>query len=380
MFNEEIKLLEQQGLKRSVYVYSGVINLSSNDYLGMSHEPSVIKKAEEALRKYGLGGTSSRLLAGTKNPHIILEERLASQFGKEAGLVFSSGYHVNTGIIPVVMGVGDLVLVDALCHASIIDGVRLSKARFVTFQHNDMAHLGTLLQKKRQLYNRVIIVTEGVFSMDGDIPPLREIVKLAKQWNALVYMDEAHSMGVFGPQGKGLAAKFDLMNDIDIIVGTLSKTLGSQGGFVVGSRSLKELLVSKSRSFIYTTSLAPACAAGALEALQLLPQVENKRQNILRAAEKIREKLKALGFDTFKSESQIVPVRTGGVSETKKLSDYLLTCGFLVPSIRPPTVPVGEGRVRLSMTSELASSDLDRLIEAFARYKHNFTQEKAILV
>jgi 8-amino-7-oxononanoate synthase len=369
-FQTEFELLKSQGLARKVHPTdtAGIINLSSNDYLGLSKHPDVIAAAEKAVTKFGTGGTSSRLLAGTGPLHESLEKKLASFLTKEAALVFSSGYHVNTGILPALTNVEDLILYDRLCHASIIDGVRLSRCLQFSFDHNDMADLENQLKKRAAGRRRIWIVTEGFFSMDGDAPPLKDIVALAGRWGASIYLDEAHSFGVVGPKGRGWAAQEGLLDRVDVFVGTLSKTLGSQGGFVAGQRLLIDLLVSKCRSFMYTTALAPACIAAALRSLELLPSVDDRRKKISDDAEKIRVSLRQSGLDCMRSISPIIPVWTGSIEDTRRLSEHLLSHGFFVPSIRPPTVSPGEGRVRLSISYENVKEGVGKIIEAFSVY------------
>ena len=369
-FENELIELEKKGLKRSLSDRNqlNTLNLSSNDYLGLSEDPFVKERAAKAVQDYGTGGTSSRLLAGTSSLHRELEVKLATFFSKEAALVFSSGYHVNTGVLPVLAGAGDIIFVDRLCHASILDGIKLSDARFATFDHNNLEDLSWLLTERRAKYRRAWVVTEGIFSMDGDCPPLQKLIELAHQHDALVYLDEAHSIGIYGPEGKGWAASQKLLDSVDVFVGTLSKSLASQGGFVVSSRPLIEILISRCRSFIYTTALAPASAGAALGALERLPALDDRRKLLMDWSSDLRSELKTLGFSTGPSQSQIVPVLTGDVISTQKLSAHLLSHGFFVPSIRPPTVPVGEGRVRLSLTVKVAEKAKCGLIQAFASF------------
>ena len=369
-FLSEIQELEEAGLKRELLRpdQGGLINLSSNDYLGLSHHPDVLQAGKTALEKCAAGGTASRLLGGTNDEHVRLENDLAAFFQKDAALVFSSGYHTNTGILPAIADSGDMIFVDKLCHASILDGVKLSSARFATFDHNDVHHLETLLKNRRSKYRRAFIVTEGVFSMDGDIPPLRNMAVLSRRYDALFYLDEAHSLGLMGPDGRGLAAAQNVLPDVDILVGTLSKALGSQGGFAAAQKPIIDLLISKSRSFIYSTALSPVCAAAARMALSLFPSLADRRECLQKNAEEMRSKLSALKFDTLQSQSQIIPIMTGDVLSTKKLSDYLFQAGFFVPSIRPPTVPIGKGRVRVSITNDVIELGLTGLVQAFAAY------------
>jgi 8-amino-7-oxononanoate synthase len=366
-YNDELRDLEDKGLKRSVSVKDekSCTNLSSNDYLGLSKHPDVIAAAEHAVRRFGTGGTSSRLLAGTLSVHRQLEESLAAFLQKDAALLFSSGYHVNTGVIPALMGAGDVIFVDRLCHATIIDGIKLSGARFHTFEHNNAEDLAALLKKNRSGKNRALIVSEGVFSMDGDIAPVARLADLSEQYDALFYLDEAHSIGVFGAQGQGVASAQNALDRVDILVGTLSKSMGSQGGFVAARKNIIDFLISRSRAFIYTTALAPACAAAGLASLQLFPSVRDRARRILEVSQALRADLTALGFSTMDSASPIVPVLVGEVARTRMLSEYLLSHGFFVPSIRPPTVPAGESRLRLSITWEIGDSDMMRLTEAF---------------
>jgi len=362
----ELAELRLKGLARSLRNRDelGLVNFSSNDYLGLAVHPVVVNAAAAALREFGVGGAASRLLAGTVTPHTELETALAKFLGKEAALVFSSGYHANTGIIPALMSAKDFVFFDRLAHASIIDGVRLSGAPFSAFDHNDAADLEARLEKHRAKGRRSLIITEGIFSMDGDRPPLKELARLAKTWDSWLYVDEAHSLGVTGPGGRGIAAEEGLLAEIDVHVGTLSKTLGSQGGFAAGSRTLIDFLISRCRSLAYTTALAPALAAAALAALKLLPGLENEMAGLQSASAGLRAALKEMGFNCANSSSQIIPVVTGSVEATKALSDYLLSQGYFVPSIRPPTVPAGEGRVRLSI-SQAVLNDVNSLVHAF---------------
>ncbi len=363
---DELDDLKAKGLARSLRVKdaAGLINFSSNDYLGLTRHPRVVAAGIAALEKYGTGGGASRLLAGTTAAHTDLEQTLAAFLSKEAALAFSSGYHANTGIIPALVSSQDFVFFDRLAHASIIDGVRLSGAPFSAFDHNDVLDLEVALKKRRAKGRRALVITEGIFSMDGDRPPLADIVRVARAHNAWVYLDEAHSLGVVGPDGRGWAAESGVLSDIDIHVGTLSKTLASQGGFVAGSRELIDLLITRCRSFAYTTALAPASAAAALEALRLLPSIESERRRLIDASSALRSGLRALGYDCLRSDSPIIPVLTGSVEATKALSEYLLSRGFFVPSIRPPTVPVGEGRVRLSVSTPVIEH-LNSLLNAF---------------
>jgi 8-amino-7-oxononanoate synthase len=368
-FESELRDLREKGLARVLPADGGdLVNLSSNDYLGLSRHPDVVSAALDATRQWGTGGTSARLLAGTGPSHRSLETALAAALEKDAALVFSSGYHANTGILPALANASDFIAFDRLSHASIIDGVKLSGAAFAPFKHNDAADLERVLSLKRGGRRRAFVVTEGIFSMDGDRPPLADLVAAARRHDALLYLDEAHSFGLVGPGGRGLAAERGLLNEIDLHVGTLSKTLASQGGFIAARRTIIDLLTTRSRSFLFTTALAPACAAAAEAALMLLPSMDARRAQVDGDARRVRDGVREAGFDTLASDSAIVPVWTGDVAETARLSKHLLTRGFFVPSIRPPTVSPGDGRVRLSLTYRDDRRWPDALVAAFAAF------------
>jgi 8-amino-7-oxononanoate synthase len=350
--SSELAQLHAKGLIRSLRSRdeSALINFSSNDYLGLSRHPDVVRAGQQAMSQWGVGGAASRLLAGTTPPHASLEKSLAHFLGKEAALVFSSGYHVNTGVIPALVSAADVAFLDRLAHASIIDGVRLSGARLVPFDHNDADHLAEQIKKYRAKGRRALLLTEGIFSMDGDRPPLADFVQLARENDLSLYVDEAHSLGVTGKNGSGEASRQNCLAETEVLVGTLSKTLGSQGGFVAGSRTLIDFLVSRCRSFAYTTALAPALASAADAALHLAQNMDAERARLDATSTALRRALTERGHDCLKSSSQIIPVLTGTVEKTKAMSEHLLSWGFFVPSIRPPTVPAGAGRVRLSLS------------------------------
>jgi 8-amino-7-oxononanoate synthase len=348
----ELNQYREKGLARSVRSRdeAALINFSSNDYLGLTRHPEVIRAAQQSMSDWGVGGAASRLLAGTVPPHVALEQALARFLGKEAALLFSSGYHVNTGVIPALVTPQDVAFLDRLAHASIIDGVRLSGARLIAFDHNDAADLAKQISKHRGKGRRALILTEGIFSMDGDRPPLLEFRRLARENEISLYVDEAHSIGVTGQHGRGEAARQNVSADVDVLVGTLSKTLASQGGFVAGSKTLIDFLVSRCRSFAYTTALAPALASAAHAALTIAEGMDAERARLQNTSASLRAALVERGRDCLRSDSQIIPVLTGSVEKTKQLSEHLLSRGFFVPSIRPPTVPAEAGRVRLSLS------------------------------
>jgi 8-amino-7-oxononanoate synthase len=364
--SSELNDLKAKGLTRSLRLRddASLVNFSSNDYLGLSRHPMVVRAAQDAAAAWGVGGAASRLLAGTTPPHTSLEIALARFLNKDAALVFSSGYHVNTGVIPALLSAQDVAFFDRLAHASILDGVRLSGARIAPFDHNDVGHLKEQIKKNRAKGRRAFILTEGIFSMDGDRPPLHDFIALARAHEMSVFVDEAHSLGVSGERGRGEAARQRSLDGVDVLVGTLSKTLASQGGFVAGPQTLIDFLVTRCRSFAYTTALAPSLAAAAETALGLAESMEAERAALEKASSDLRNALVARGHACLSSTSQIIPVLTGSVEKTKQMSDRLLSRGFFVPSIRPPTVPAGEGRVRLSLSLPVLDQ-VESLLKAF---------------
>ena len=377
-FNDELKSqlkkIKTEGMYRELKVISSApgrdivldgetyINLSSNNYLGLAAHPEVKKAAITAVNKYGVGGTSSRLVAGTLDIHKELEEKLANLKKTESVIVFPSGFQTNAGIIAALIGAGDCIIMDRLNHASLWDAAKLAGARVFVYPHKDMSGLEKVL-KRVISYKRKLVVTDSVFSMDGDIAPLKGIIFLAKKHGAITMIDEAHSTGVLGENGRGLAEYAGVEGGVDIIMGTLSKALGSQGGFVCGSRELIEYLVNKSRAFIYTTSLAPAMAAAALKAIEIVQREPGRRIKLKELSNDIRQSLNKLGIDTAGSETQIIPAVFGSLERTIELSKKLFAAGIFAPAIRPPTVPEDECRLRFSLTSEHTKEDIGKLLD-----------------
>lgn len=340
-----------------------LLHLASNDYLGLAQHPRLKEAAAEALARFGTGAGSARLIGGTSSLHEALEEALARFKGAEAALLFSTGYQANLGVITALAGPGDLVVGDRLNHASLIDACRLSGAAFRVYPHLDAARLREILRVRRGKYRRTWVVTEGVFSMDGDVAPLAGILEAARAFEAGVVVDDAHGTGVLGAGGRGTADHLGVRAGEVIQVGTLSKALGGVGGFVAASRPVVELLKSKARAFIYTTAPPAAVAAAGLEALRVL-EVEPERLARLRQnALAWRGRLSGLPFAAPFGEGPIVPVRVGESRRAMELSDALFEAGVYAPGIRPPTVPEGEARVRTSVTASHAPADLE---EAFA--------------
>ena len=336
-----------------------ILNFSSNDYLDLVRHPHVIDRARQALDQYGTGATGSRLVTGTLPIHEELEARLAREKGFPAALVFGSGYLANAGTIPVLAGRDDLIFADKLVHASMIDACKLSGAKLIRFTHNDARSLEERLEQHAQSKSRKLILTESVFSMDGDIAPLREIAVLAETHHAMLMMDEAHASGTFGPHGAGLIREHGLEHSVTVSMGTMSKALAGYGGFIACSENLRNLLVQSSRAFIFTTAPPPAvigAALGALDVLEASPRIGN----ILQAnADYFRSLLHQGGLDTLQSASQIIPIVIGANKKALAVSQKLRERGILAAAIRPPTVPAGTARLRLSVSLAHLVDDLE---------------------
>lgn len=341
-----------------------VITLGSNNYLGLSTHPKVIDAAVEAVQEYGTGASGSRLLTGNIQLYVNLEAKIAEVKGTEAALVFSSGYLANIGAIPVLAGDGDLILSDVLNHASIIDGCRLSKARTQIYRHRDIDHLESLLTQSAT-FGRKLIVTDGVFSMDSDIAPLPEICDLAERYNAMVMVDDAHSFGVLGKSGGGTVEHFGLENQDIIQMGTLSKAIGGLGGYVAGSRMLIDFLINRARSFIFSTGLPPATLAAASAAIDAMCSTPELRHRLFSNARHLTTALSEAGFRLLPSKTQILPLILGSAEVTSQFADMLLDYGVYAPAVRPPTVPEGTGRLRISVMATHTPEDLEAAIHAF---------------
>jgi len=369
--------LKRRGLYRYLRLISGrqttvvtmegkeVVLLSSNNYLDLANHPEVKRAAAEALESYGCGAGASRLISGTMELHARLEAKLAEFEGTEAALVFGSGYHANTGVIPALMGPGDIIFSDELNHASIIDGCRLARADTQVFRHRDTGHLEELLASAPTPGQR-LIVTDSVFSMDGDVARLPEIAALARRYRAWVMVDEAHATGVFGPNGAGVVEETGLQGRIEIQMGTLGKALGSFGAYVAGSRVLIDWLINRARSFIYSTALPPPLLAAALAALHIVKNEPERRRRLWNNAAFLRRGLSGLGYRLGESESPILPVLIGDEEKTMALCAALLKHGVFAHGIRPPTVPEGTARLRVTPTATHTDEELERALRAFA--------------
>jgi 8-amino-7-oxononanoate synthase len=320
-------------------------NFASNDYLGLAADPELAEAFIEGVRKFGAGSAASRLVCGTLPPHHLLEEALAAAKATESALVFSSGFATAVGSLPALAGKDDVLVLDKLCHASLIDGARLSGATIRVFPHNDTAKLARLLEsiRAKQPAARVIVVTESVFSMDGDLCPLTELVELKDRHGALLFLDEAHAFGVLGPQGMGLAAHLGLQDRVDFQMGTFSKAAGLAGGYLATSAAWRELLVNRARSFIYSTAPPPALAHATMAALDRIRSADGDQRR-----KQLRENISVL---SAKHPSPIVPVLLGTNDAALAASARLEEHGFLVPAIRYPTVPRGTARLRISLSA-----------------------------
>lgn len=345
------------------------LSFSSNDYLNLARDPRVLEGAAEALRRHGAGAGASRLVTGTLDCHAELEAALASFQESPAALVFGSGCLANVGVLTSTVGRGDFVFADRLVHATILDGAALSRAKLHRFPHNDVDTLEGLLKRAaagRRAGARFLLVTESVFSMDGDRAPLWELCDLARRYEAMLLIDEAHALGVFGPSGRGLSHEQGLMGQINARTATLSKALGSYGGFVACSEELKALLVNRARSFIYSTGLPPASAGAALAALGIIQAEPQLGATLLGRAERFRRRLRELGLNVMASESQIIPLLIGENAKALSLSARLKAKGILATAIREPTVPRGTARLRLSVTLAHSDDDLTHAAETIA--------------
>lgn len=326
------------------------INFSSNDYLGLAHSAEMKQALAEGIAKYGGGSGASRLVCGTHRAHAKLEEALADFKGTEAALTFSSGFAVALGTIPALMGAGDTIILDKLCHASLVDAARLSGATIRVFPHNHLEKLERLLQTAQ---GRVLVVTESIFSMDGDAAPLREIAELKSKHGAWLLVDEAHAVGVLGPQGRGLAAALGVDQQVDLHLGTLSKAFGLSGGYLAASRQVIDLLINRARSFIYSTA-PPVHLAHALEVILELIRRErgdDGRRRVLSNAQKTQALLSELGIASPPAEAAILPVILGEESRAMEVSTRLRDAGFLIPCIRYPTVARGSARLRITISA-----------------------------
>ena len=367
---QELDALEARSLRRRLRVVDEILlggkvqvggqvllNLSSNDYLGLAQDPRLIDAARAAAAKWGAGAGASRLVVGHLGLHEAVEARLAAFKGSEAAVIFPTGYMANVGTISALVGPGDVIFSDRLNHASIYDGIKLSGAALQRFPHRDLNRLEQLLQQAGSARRRLII-TDSVFSVDGDVAPLADLVSLKARYGAWLMIDEAHATGVLGETGAGLAEALGLTREVDIHMGTFSKALGSQGGYVAGDRSLVEYLHNRARSFIYSTALAPPVLGAIDQALKIVEQEPERRHFLQRESQDFRRDLLNAGLDLLGSETQIIPVLVGENERTLEFAAALQDQGLMAVALRPPTVPPGKARVRFSLSAGHAREDL----------------------
>lgn len=349
-----------------------MLNLSSNDYLGLAGEQELTARfyrqfeGGDLLDALALGSTSSRLLAGDNTLAHTLEKEIAASYGAESALLFNSGYHCNIGILPALYGKRDLILSDKLNHASIVDGMRLSLATAKRYYHLDFDHLRWLLEKHRKSADRAVIVSESVFSMDGDVADLHELVQLKKEFDTELYLDEAHGVGLYGAQGLGKAEEAGLLREIDYLVAVFGKAMASQGSFVVCSETIREYLINSARSLIFTTALPPVVTAWNLFVFRHMQLLHEERRGLLALAERMRTELRNQGLQTDGS-TNIVPVIIGADDVAVRLAEKMRQQGFLILPVRPPTVPAGTSRFRLSLTAAMDWMELEKLPASLAQ-------------
>ncbi len=385
--SDEVERLKTENLYRPLRVLSTpqaaevivdgrtVVNLSSNNYLGLTTHPKLKEAALAAVQEFGAGSGAVRTIAGTMTLHEELETELADFKHTEAVLTFQSGFTANTGVIPVIATEEDLIVSDALNHASIIDGMRLSKAPRVIYPHKDTGKLRELLREARdkgrpetgEPYRTILVVTDGVFSMDGDIAPLPGIVAAAEEYNAAVMVDDAHASGVLGRNGRGTVDHFDLHGRVHVQVGTLSKAIGVLGGYVAGSQALRDILIQRARPFLFSTSHPPAVAAACLAAVRVLRDEPQLIDRLWENTGYFKKELTGLGFDTGASETPITPVMMGESATAQKMSNRLFEEGVFAQAVVYPTVALDKARIRTIVTAEHTRAQLDTCLEKFAK-------------
>ena len=366
-----LRVLEDEQAPVCTYDGRRVINLASNNYLGLCNHPRLREAAIAATEKYGVGSGAVRTIAGTMRIHMELEEKIARFKGVEACVVFQSGFAANAGTVSSILGKEDFILSDELNHASIIDGARLSRAKVKVFRHKDVSHCEQLLQEVETEPGRKLIITDGVFSMDGDIGPVDKLADLAERYGAIMMVDDAHASGVLGRNGRGSVDHFGVTAKVDVQVGTLSKAIGALGGYVCGSRDLIDYLYHRARPFLFSTSHPPSVAATCIAAFDLLEAEPERIERLWSNTSYFRQQLESAGFDTGgrttpKSETPITPIILGDGRATMDFSRALFEAGVMATGIAFPTVPEGKARVRTIMTSEHTRTEIDQALETFA--------------
>jgi 8-amino-7-oxononanoate synthase len=341
------------------------ILLSSNSYLGLSVDPKVKKAAMEALEKYGTGSGGSRLVSGSTDLHRQLEERIAKFKKTQSSILFSTGYLANVGTISSLVGTGDLVYSDELNHASIIDGCRLSKAEIRVYRHCDVEHLKSMLKTDKSMSSKKLIVTDTVFSMDGDLAPLPEIVEIAETYGCMLMIDEAHATGVLGNRGSGATEHFGIEHRVPIVMGTLSKAVGSLGGYIAGSRKLIDFIRNRVRSYIFDTSLPASCLAASLAAIDIIENEPERREYLWRLIKKFKLRLEHIGLEVLPSHSAVIPVLIGEAQPALDFALKLRENGIYTPAVRPPSVPPGKCRIRATLMAKHTDGQIEEALRAF---------------
>lgn len=372
----ELERLEAQDLRRRVFPLEAraqarlhaedgeLLSFASNDYLGLARHPEVEAAFCAGVRAHGAGSGAAHLLGGHRDAHHALEAALAAFVGREAALLFANGYMANLGVLTALAGREDAIFADRLNHASLVDAVLLSRARLFRYRHADPAHLEGLLQKASERGRR-FIVTDGVFSMDGDVAPLRALIELARRYDAWLMVDDAHGMGVLGPQGRGTLAQMGVNGEeVPILMGTLGKAFGVYGAFVAGSRILIDTLVQRARTYIYTTALPPAVAAAVLASLKLVMTEDWRRERLFHHVSRLRQSLTGLPWRLTGSPTPIQPLLIGPAEAALELSRRLRWRGIYIPAVRPPTVPQGTARLRITLSAAHEAADVDTLVGA----------------
>jgi 8-amino-7-oxononanoate synthase len=372
--DEALAGLRQQGLYREMVTSASAagvrvsiagqqrLNFCSNNYLGLANHPAVIRAVQHGVETWGFGTGASRLICGNMTPHEQVQERVARFLRKESALVFPTGFMANYALLSSLPEKGDLILLDKLVHASIIDGARTSAAAVRTFGHLRYDKLVRLLE--RGGYRRAFIVTDSLFSMDGDKARLAELVEIKKQFDAVLIVDEAHAFGCLGPGGRGCAAEQGVLDEVDVTVATFSKALGGSGGLVAGAAALIDVLINKARAFIYTTAIPPVNCLAAMAALDIIEAEPQRQQRLTQNTEMLRNQLEEMGCNIGDSQSYILPIILGGAEEAVRVSERLWKAGFVVPAIRPPTVAPGSSRLRISLMSEHTQEEINALCQA----------------
>jgi len=374
--NDDLENLKRDGLFRERRVINSAqgatisiggknfLNFSSNDYLGFANNRELKQHMVNAINEYGIGAGSSQLVTGHIEPHEKLEKKLATFFNKKSALVFSSGYHANLAIASTLINKNTIIFQDKLNHASLVDAALLSKGKLVRYRHCDLIHLKSLLEKYKG--NELVVMTDGVFSMDGDYAPLIGITKLCRTYNALLIVDDAHGIGVLGENGAGIAEEMGLEKKIDLLIGTFGKSFGAAGAFIVGSETIIEAFIQKARTYIYTTALLPSLAATIIHTLNMIKESNDMRLHIRELVADYKKLSKKAGVRVSKFDSHIQPLIIGGANETIQVSKALYKKNILVSAIRPPTVPKDTSRLRISITAAHTKKDISFLVKTIS--------------